>query len=292
MNKQICGFAIMAGVFSLALVEVAGQRQQFEPAPAGEQGPRGIVTKPVVLTTMPRTADGKPDLRGRWNAPPLFNSNILEEHAAGFGIQAGRSVVVDPPDGTIPYQPWALAQRNENRKGENAYLDNEGRCILSGMPRIMLFSYVVTYASNDIVLFFDYVHTTRIIHMDRRTHIPAGMRLWLGDSFGYWEGDTLVVDSANFNGKFWFALGGDFATEALHIAERFTMSDPNTIQWRATLTDPKVYTRPWTMQWNRPYVRGQVDEDLDEACHEGNVDLVHLKNNYDAARKAKPGTTR
>lgn len=291
MNKRICAFAIMAGVLSLALVKIAGQ-QQFEAPAASEQGARGTETRTVVLTTMPRTADGKPDLRGHWNAPPLFNSNIFEEHAAGFGIQAGRTVVVDPPDGKIPYQPWALAQRDENRKAESAYLDNEGRCFLSGMPRIMLFSYDVIYAGNDIVLFFDYVHTTRIIHMDRRAHIPAGIRLWLGDSFGSWEGETLVVDSANFNGKFWFALGGDFATDALHITERFTMSDPNTLQWRATLTDPKAYARSWTMQWNRPYVRGRVEEDLDEDCHEGNVDLLHLKNTYDAARKARPGTTR
>lgn len=88
----------------------------------------------------PRTPDGKPDLRGHWIAPPLRNSNILEEHAGGFGIQAGQSVVVDPPDGKIPYQPWALAERDRRRRPENNYEDTEGRCILSGMPRIMLFS--------------------------------------------------------------------------------------------------------------------------------------------------------
>jgi hypothetical protein len=291
MKDRLFGFAI-AGLLVLALVNVAGQRQFDAPAAAGQQGGRGAGPQAVRLTTMPRTADGKPDLRGHWNAPPLYSSNILEEHPGGFGIRAGKTAIVDPPNGIIPYQPWALAQRDENRKEENAYLDNEGRCMLSGMPRIMLFSYDVVYAGNDIVLFFDYVHTTRIIHMDRRTHIPAGTQLWLGDSFGYWEGDTLVVDSANFNGKFWFALGGDFATDALHIVERFTVSDPNTIQWRATLTDPKAYTRPWTMQWNEPYVRGQAGEDADEACHEGNVDLLHMKNTYDAARKAQPGTAR
>jgi hypothetical protein len=272
----------MAGVLSLAVVVVAGQ-QQFEAPTAGEPAPRAMPG--LVLKTMPRTADGKPDLRGAWNAPPLFNSNLLEEHPAGFGIQAGRSVVIDPPDGKIPYQPWAMTERDEHRKSENAYLDNEGRCILSGMPRIMLFSYQIAYAGNDIVLIFNYVHTTRIVHMDRRTHVADNIKMWLGDSFGYWEGDTLVVDTANFNGKFWFALGGDFATDALRIVERFTMSDPNTLQWQATLTDPKAYTRPWTMQWNRPYVRGRAQEIDDDNCHEGNVDLVHMKNTYDAAHK-------
>jgi hypothetical protein len=236
---------------------------------------------------MPRTAEGKPDLRGSWNAPPLFNSNILEEHAGGFGIQPGRSVVIDPPDGKIPYQPWALSQRDENRKPENAYLDNEGRCILSGMPRLMLFAFQIAYAANDIVLFFPYVHSTRFIHMDRTTHLPESMKLWLGDSIGRWDGDTLVVDSGNFNGKFWFGLGGDFATDQLHMVERFSMSDPNTLQWQATLTDPKTFTRPWTWRWNRPYVRGREQEIDDAECHEGNIDLVHTKNTYDAAHGIK-----
>lgn len=281
---------VVLAVFALArIVGEATPQQQFQVnTPQDVEGPRGREAPRVVLTTMPRSADGKPDFRGMWQAPPLFNSNVLEEHAAGFGIQAGKTVVIDPPDGKIPYQEWALKERDEHRKAENAYLDNEGRCVLSGMPRIMLFSYEVIYAGNDIVLFFDYVHTTRIIHMNRRTHISPAIGLWLGDSYGYWEGDTLVVDSANFNGKFWFALGGDFASDNLRIVERFTMSDPNTMQWKATLTDPKVYTRPWTMQWNRPYIRGRVEEDLDEDCHEGNADLAHLKNTYDAAR-AKAG---
>lgn len=236
-------------------------------------------------STILRTPDGKPNLRGFWDGPPLLNSYILEEHHGGFGIQAGPTVVIDPPDGKIPYQPWALAQRNENRKAENAYLDNGGRCILPGMPRIMLFSFEAQYAANDLVLVFSHNRTTRIIHMDRRTHIPSAIRLWLGDSFGYWEGDTLIVDSANFNGKFWFALGGDFATNALHIVERFVLSDANSLQWQATLSDPKAFTRPWTWrQW--VFRRGTEEEWLEDACHEGNAALVHLKHVYDKARGA------
>jgi hypothetical protein len=109
----------------------------------------------------------------------------------------------------------------------------------------------------------------------------------LGDSIGYWEGDTLVVDSANFNGKFWFALGGDFATDALHIVERFVLSEANTLQWQATLSDPKAFTRPWTWR-SQPFTRGTEHEWLEDACHEGNLDLVHLKNLYDKARETDP----
>jgi hypothetical protein len=266
----------MSAVLGLSVSTIAARAQ--------ETGPGG--TRRATLASMPRTPDGKPDLRGAWNAGPLFSSNILEEHPPGFGIQGGRSVVIDPPDGKIPYQPWALAQRDEHRKPENAYLDNEGRCILSGMPRIMLFSFEVAYAGNDILLIFDYVHATRTIHMDRRTHLPSDVKLWFGDSVGYWEGDTLVVETKNLNGKFWFALGGDFATDQLTIVERFSLSDPNTLQWQATITDPKAFTRPWTWKWNQPYVRGEVEEILDDDCHEGNVDLKHLKATYDQARAA------
>jgi hypothetical protein len=75
-------------------------------------------------------------------------------------------------------------------------------------------------------------------------------------------------------------------TDAGHIVERFSMSDPNTLQWQATITDPKAYTRPWTMRWNRPYLRGTEEEILDDDCHEGNADLAHLKKTYDDARAA------
>ena len=282
---KIFGMLIAVCVVAQLMATAHAQTRREEPAEQQETGPRSTA-RLNLSGPVPRTADGEPDLRGNWNAPPLFNSHILEEHVAGFGIQAGKSVVVDPPDGLIPYQPWALAQRSENRRAENAYLDNEGRCILSGLPRIMLFSFQATYAGNDIVLLFDYIHATRIIHMDGRPHLPEAVKLWMGDSIGRWEGDTLIVDTTNFNGKFWFALGGDFMTDAGHIVERFTMSDPNTLQWQATITDPKAYTRPWTMKWNRPYLRGTEEEVLDDDCHEGNADLAHLKKIYDDARAA------
>lgn len=285
MRNTLLTSFIWIAVLTVAPSHAAAQAGPPAPVAPGETGPRS--TPRLVLSgPVPRTPDGKPDLRGFWNAPPLFSSNILEEHLAGFGIQAGKSVVIDPPERKIPYQPWALTQRNENRREENAYLDNEGRCILSGMPRIMLFSFEMKYSESDILLFFDYVHATRIIHMDGRPHLPGNVKLWLGDSIGRWEGDTLVVDTTNLNGKAWFALGGDFMTDTGRIVERFSMPDANTLRWQATITDPKTFTRPWTMLWNAPYVRGTEQEMLDDDCHEGNADLEHLKNNYDAALAA------
>jgi hypothetical protein len=291
MVRRVSGGFLMAlTVAWLASALVAGQTGAPSAVSDSSDGPaanRRLVLKGPV----PRTPDGKPDLRGHWNAPPLYNSNILEAHPAGFGIQAGRSVVVDPPDGIIPYQPWALAQRNENRKSENAYLDNEGRCYPSGVPRIMLFSFQIEYAANEIFLFFEYVHATRTIHMNRRTHLPPAIRSFFGDSVGYWNGDTLVVETANLNGKFWLGLGGDFFSDAATIVERFSLSDTNTLAYEATITDPKVFTRPWTWRWNRPYLRGEWGEFSENHCHEGNSMLAHLKNTYEATLAGKlPGT--
>lgn len=275
--SPLIAMAAVLSVLSLASGPAAGQAGRG--AGARGEGAR-VPARPA-----PRTADGKPDLRGHWVAPPLRNSNILEEHEGGFGIQAGKSVVIDPPDGKIPYQPWALAERDRRRRPENSFEDNEGKCLLSGMPRIMLFSFRIQYFPDTVLFLSDYIQANRVIRM-RGPHIPAGIRLYMGDSVGRWEGDALVVETTNFNGKFWFALGGDFASDAMHMVERFTMPDANTIAWQATVTDPRVFTRPWTMTAG-PFTRDREtadEEEIEDSCHEGNADLDNLKTIYDKAR--------
>jgi len=246
------------------------------PTPAAGQAERGGATRtnaaPNASRSVPRTSDGRIDLQGRWIAPPLRSSNILEEHAGGFGIQAGKSVVVDPADGIIPYQPWALAQRDRNRRPENNYEDNEGKCLLSGMPRIMLFTFRLQYYPDKVLFLSDYIGASRVIRLGG-PHVPNGIRLYMGDSVGRFERDALVVDTTNFNGKFWFALGGDFASDAMHMVERFAMTDANMLTWQATITDPKVFTRPWTMSAG-PFTRNtdkQEEEEIEDSCHEGNA---------------------
>jgi hypothetical protein len=280
MSKRLARLVAVAALFSLGSV------------PAAAQGDRGVASSPDVVRApsgpVPRAADGRPDMRGHWIAPPLRSSNILEEHPGGFGIQAGKSVVLDPPDGKIPYQPWALAERDRRRRPENNYEDNEGKCILSGVPRIMLFSFRILYFPDTVLFLSDYIAASRIFRM-AGPRIPDGIRLYMGDPVARWEGDTLVVESKNFNGKTWFALGGDFASEAMQIVERFTMPDANTIAWQATITDANVFTRPWTLQLG-PYTRDQAgdqdEEEIEDSCHEGNADLDNLKNVYDRAREA------
>jgi hypothetical protein len=124
----------------------------------------------------------------------------------------------------------------------------------------------------------------RIVRIDGRPHLPDTIRLWQGDSVGHWEGDTLVVDTSNLNGKTWLNEGGEVVSYAEHVVERFTPAGPDTITYEATVTDPLVYTRPWTISF--PMRRKQFD--LGEAaCHEEDHDLPHLKALKEAAANKK-----
>ena len=122
----------------------------------------------------------------------------------------------------------------------------------------------------------------RIVPLNGRPHLPDGMRLWQGDSVGHWEGDTLVIDTQNFNGKTWLNEGGEIVSYAEHVVERFTPSGPETVRYEATVTDPVVYTRPWTIAFP---IRREKGEIIEFACHEEDRDLPRLKRIRDAARK-------
>ena len=102
--------------------------------------------------------------------------------------------------------------------------------------------------------------------LNGRAHLPDTLRLWQGDSVGHWEGDTLVVDTANLNGKTWLNEGGEIVSYAEHVVERFTPAGPDTVNYQATVTDPVVYTRPWTIAF--PIQREQF-ELREAACHRG-----------------------
>jgi hypothetical protein len=235
---------------------------------------------------IPRRPDGHPDLTGTFNGSPggVTHTVILEEHPGGFGVLGGQSLIVDPPSGIIPYQPWALEERNRRREDANGYEDQVGHCEFYDIGRIHSFTQEYTFSGNTFIIHATQ-HITRIVPMDRREHLPSGIRLWLGDPIGHWEGDTMVVDSTNFNDKTRMSLGGDFHGADAHIVERFQMLDANTIKWTMTIENPKVFTRPWTM--TSPALMKRLkptpDFDVEDTCHEGNVDLVHLKNTYEKA---------
>jgi hypothetical protein len=194
-------------------------------------------------SAVPRTADGRPNLHGIWQVRNRAASN-LEDHVARHGMPAGRSVVVG---GEIPYQPWAAAKRLENFENR-ATADPLGKCYLPGVPRIMYmdFPFQIFQTREQVAIIFEWTQVFRLIYTNgSKAHV--GIEFWMGDSRGRWEGDTLVVDVTNHNDRTWFDMAGNFHSEALRVVERYTMRDGDTIQYEATVTDPKVFTRPWTM---------------------------------------------
>lgn len=261
-----------AVVVMLLAAAVPAQAQQSPPPTAA-----GCVLEPVQFhacalqkmhTFSPRrTPDGRPDMQGYWNR--AFTSQDIEEHEAGFGIQAGPSLVVDTPDRRIPYQPWA----QEFRKGiVDRYISPLASCFPPGVPRHTYApaGHQIVQTPGQVIHLLEYSHSYRIIPTDGRPHLPPAIKLWQGDSRGHWEGDTLVVDVTNSNGLTWFDNAGNFYSEALHVIERFTLIDADTIHYEARIEDPQVYTRPWTLV--SALVRNTEPgfELFEQACHEGN----------------------
>src|SRR5579862_6000264 len=204
---------------------------------------------------LPRTADGKPNLQGIWKADSRAAYD-LQDHGARDGMPAGKSVV---EGGEIPYQPWAATKKLANFTNRKTD-DPLGKCYLPGVPRIMYmdFPFQIFQNQKSVTLAFEWELDYRLIYTDGTPHRPAGDDSWMGDSRGHWEGDTLVVDVGNINDKTWFDMAGDFHSDALHVVERYRMTDHDTIQYEATIEDSKVFTKPWTINLA---LRRRVDRD-------------------------------
>jgi hypothetical protein len=225
MRYRLSGLLlVLASVSALTQLTVAAQ------APAG--------------TGVPRGSDGKPDFSGIWQAISSATWN-LEDHTASPGVPAGQGVV---EGGSIPYQPAALARRNENFKNR-ATADPETKCYLPGIPRVMYagFPFQVIQKPQQVTMLFEYAHATRYIYTNGTSHPPGHIDWWMGDSRGRWDGDTLVVDVIDFGGETWFDRAGNFHSDALHVIERYNLLDADHINYEVTVEDPKVFTRPWKM---------------------------------------------
>ena len=185
---------------------------------------------------IPRSADAHPDLSGVWQAVNSASWDI-QNHVAGKGVPAGVGIV---EGNEIPYQPWALAKRAENAR-QRATADPESKCYLPGVPRIMYMPYPFEIAQTPktIAIMFEYVHATRAVYTDGTPHPKGHIDWWMGDSRGHWDGDTLVVDVVHFNDETWFDRAGNFHSDELHVTERYTLIDPDHIQYEATIEDPK-----------------------------------------------------
>ena len=194
----------------------------------------------------PRTPDGHPDLQGIWQVMNTAAVN-LEDHIAMLDMPAGRSVIVDPPDGKIPYKPAAAQQQKENFKNR-AKADPLNVCYIPGVPRVMYlpFPMQIVQTPKYVVIASEFAHSLRRIYMDGSKH-PDVALFWIGDSRGHWEGDTLVVDVANNLPDTWFDRSGNYHSDALKVTERYTPVSPHHLMYEATIDDSKVFTRPWKM---------------------------------------------
>jgi hypothetical protein len=211
----------------------------------------------------PRTADGKPDLNGIWQAFTTANWD-LQDHPASAGPKptavgiygaepAGLGVV---EGGEIPYRPEMLAKKKENLENRltadphNRDIgDPEAKCYMPGVPRAtyMPFPFQIIQGTDKIMIAYEFAGVGRVIHLTKQG--PAPIESWMGISEGRYEGDTLVVDVRDLNDRTWFDRAGDFHSEELKVTERYTAVSPYHLMYEATITDPKVFTRPWKISF-------------------------------------------
>jgi hypothetical protein len=159
-----------------------------------------------------------------------------------------------------------------------AYVDPQARCLPDGVIRSTFWSaFQILQFPGYVVIVYEQNHPYRIIPLDGRPHIGQDIQLWMGDSRGHWEGNTLVVDVTSNNSKSRLDNEGDFATDAVHIVERYTFMHANTFLYEATIEDPSVYTRPWKIAalMIRAHRKEPGYELWEDACHEGehNVEI-------------------
>jgi hypothetical protein len=218
------------------------------------------------------------------------------------------SLIVDPADGRLPpVTPEGQKRAAESaaaRKRMGGPLDaaenlNLGeRCVMMAnagpmLPAGYMSTYQIVQGAGYVMILAERMHDFRVIPLDGRPHPPANVRQWKGDSRGRWDGNTLIVETTNFNGKRPgvgdnFAAGQSFrgASEDMRLTEWFTRVDAETIQYRFTIDDPKTWTRPWTAEV--PIMKDQIQGPLFEhACHEGNYSVANmLKGAREAEKKS------
>ena len=215
---------------------------------------------------MARTADGKPNFTGIWQAMNTANWD-LEPHAAkpALAMRPGPVVPVPakeilafgaigsvPPGlgvvegGEIPYTPEALAKKKENQENWLTR-DPEIKCYLPGVPRATYMPFPFQIVQSNAAVFMSYEYAGAVRHIYLKDPGPPQIDNWMGISHGLWEGDTFVVHTSGFNDQSWFDRAGNHHSDKLKVTERYTMTDADHINYEATIDDPVTFTRPWKM---------------------------------------------
>ncbi len=260
------------GAATLALILYPGR--QLPAQSSGQSAPAEI--SKVESSAVPRLPGGHPDLQGLWHNQSGAEAarahartgnlaiTLSDFHSAGFPLP-------------LPY--WPIAEKvKEYRNLHDPYHDPEAHCHVPGVPReteqpSSLFPFRIIQDENYVVIFYEYAHDLRIIPEDGSPH-PEHYWAWNGDSRGHWVGDTFVVDVANFNGRTWLDMEGNFVDENEHVVERYTMTGRDTIDYSATVEDPTVFTKPWA--FHLTLARNPAkDQIVYYDCHEGERDVQH-----------------
>jgi hypothetical protein len=277
MITRLCVVGLLGlAPFAAAFAQQApGQSEQDSPI-------RWEKTVPVIASgkwTGHRLADGQPDVAGHWSNTIANHNNLTDPQAGEPGRtpktkreERAPSRVTDPADGQVPFQPWARALQQEFLAGlgnptKPEYIEPLARCAPAGVPKsFMWHGYEIRQYPGYVLMLFN--SGTRIIHLDGKPHLPDSLKLWNADSRGRWDGNTLIVDVTNNNAKARFGRTGEFASDNVHIEERFIFDNGGQrYNYVATITDPTVYTRPWTI--TIPARRRNVNEPDDGWHYEG-----------------------
>ena len=237
----------------------------------------------------PRTADGKPDLNGIWQAIGSAHWDI-EPHAARFGpvvemaahgaIPGGLGIV---EGGEIPYTAAARAQQQDNLQH---WLERDPavKCYMPGVPRAtyMPYPFQLVQTPEYVLLAYEFASSSRIVYMDR-PDFEAPVDSWMGHNIGRWDGESLVIDVTAQMPDTWLDRSGNHHSNSMHVEERYTAISENHLMYEATITDPETYTRPWTIRL--PLYR-RIDENmqlLEYKCVEFAEELMygHLRKDPD-----------
>jgi len=263
--RLLDGHPDMQGMYTRSGVKGLEAEPPFNPIDPGEKNPLSVSNRGDGLGPYPRIfGEGGNALRGQ---------QTRAQRPSG---------IVFPVDKKLPWRPEEDGKRRQflldmNPPKDLRHIELNSRCALPG-----LFEgedgnnpYTILQPPGQVVILYDYNHTSRVIDLNRREHLGKDIRLFMGDSIGHWEGRTLVVDTTNFNGRVAYSREIPYLSDALHTVERFTVVDDNTIDYEVTIDDPQLFTGPWKVAGSFSRVAKGV-ESLEFACAEGSQTLQNI----------------